>query len=95
MTQRPISADDRKAVVGSARLNNADQLALFNMGAILDFNNYESELVSAANSNTSNTLNPVAAKGGVFSSVIGGRAAKDAEKIASTANVSTLKIKLD
>ncbi len=84
VTQRPISTEERKQVIGSARLNNVDQQAIYKMSNLLDITNYDTEHNSLAASANS-VANPVAAsKTGFFSSIFG-RGVREAEKIASSA----------
>lgn len=80
ITQRPVSTDDRRQVIASARLSNADQQILANMITLLDSNNFD----DSASTNSSSNSNASATKGGFLSSIFG-KSSRPAEKIAPTA----------
>ena len=82
ITQRPVSTDDRRQVIASARLSNADQQILANMTNLLDSNHYDDS--TTAGTNSSSNANSSATKGGFLSSIFG-KSSRPAEKIAPTA----------
>lgn len=82
VTQRPVSLEDRRPVIGAARLTNVDQVPLVNISNLMD--SFSGDVGSLARDNSASSTASQPAKGGFFSSLFGKRV-KETEKIASTA----------
>lgn len=82
VTQRPVSTEDRRQVIGAARLTNVEQLPLVNISNLMD--SFSGDVGSLARDSSASSTASQPAKGGFFSSLFGKRV-KETEKIASTA----------